>query len=175
VNVLEERAVYKTRWLIRRFADDAAFARGEAGEVVGGDGQLLPAESVIEGNLLLSEGIGELWDLVCGLGSPTAFSNANAYIGVGDSTTAESAAHTDLQAATNKTYKAMAATYPQRSGTTVTFQSVFGTSDANYAWQEFTVANASSGTGKNLNRKVSDQGTKASGQTWTVQLQVTIS
>ena len=89
MNVLEERAFYKTRWLIRRFADDAAFARGEAGEVVGGDGQKLPAESVIDGNILLSEGIGELWDLVCGLGSPIAFSNANAYIGVGDSTTAE--------------------------------------------------------------------------------------
>ena len=175
MNALQERAFYKTRWLIRRFSDDAAFARDEAGEVVGGDGQALPAESVIEGNLLLSEGIGELWDLVCGLGSPTAFSNANAYIGVGDSTTAESAAHTDLQAVSNKTYKAQAATYPQRSGTTVTFQSVFGSSDANYAWQEFTVANASSGTGKNLNRKVSDQGTKASGQTWTVQLQITLS
>lgn len=175
MNVLQERAFYKTRWLIRRFADDAAFARDEAGEVVGGDGQVLPAESVVEGNLLLSEGIGELWDLVCGLGSPTAFDNTNAYIGVGDSTTAESAAHTDLQAASNKTYKAQAATYPQRSGTTVTFQSVFGSSDANYAWQEFTVANASSGTGKNLNRKVSNQGTKASGQTWTVQLQITLS
>ena len=175
MNALQERAFYKTRWLIRRYADDAAFARGEAGEVIGGDGQPLPAESVIDGNILLAEGIGELWDLVCGLGSPTAFSNANAYIGVGDSTTAESAAHTDLQAASNKTYKAQAATYPQRSGTTVTFQSVFASGDANYAWQEFTVANASSGTGKNLNRKVSNQGTKASGQTWTVQLQITIS
>ena len=97
-------------WLDGGRRDDAAFARDEASEVVGGDGQMLPAESVIEGNILLSEGIGELWDLVCGLGSPTAFSNANAYIGVGDSTTAESAAHTDLQAASNKTYKAMAAT-----------------------------------------------------------------
>lgn len=175
MNVLQERAFYRTRWLIRRFADDAAFARDEAGEVVGGDGQVLPAESVIEGNILLAEGIGELWDLVLGLGSPVTFNNANAYIGVGDSTTAESAAQTDLQAASNKTYKAMAATYPQRSGTTATFQSVFGSADANYAWQEFTVSNTSSGTGKNLNRKVSAQGTKASGQTWTVQLQITLS
>jgi len=174
MNALEERAFYKTRWLIRRFADDAAFARGEVSEVVGGDGQVLPAESVIDGNILLSEGIGELWDLVCGLGSPTAFDNTNAYIGVGDSTTAESAAHTDLQAASNKTYKAMSATYPQRSGTTVTFQSAFASGDANYAWQEFTVSNTSSGTGKNLNRKVAANGTKASGQVWTVQLQITL-
>lgn len=175
MNALQERAFYKTRWHIRRFADDAAFARDEATEVVGGDGELLPAESVIDGNILLAEGIGEVWDLVCGLGSPIAFSNANAYIGVGDSTTAESAAHTDLQAASNKTYKAMSATYPQRSGTTVTFQSAFASGDANYAWQEFTVSNTSAGTGKNLNRKVSAQGTKASGQTWTVQLQITLS
>lgn len=175
MNALQDRAFYKTRWQIRRFADDAAFARDEATEVVGGDGELLPAESIIDGNILLAEGIGEVWDLVCGLGSPIAFSNANAYIGVGDSTTAESAAHTDLQAASNKTYKAQAATYPQRSGTTVTFQSVFASADANYAWQEFTVSNTSSGTGKNLNRKVSAQGTKASGQTWTVQLQITLS
>jgi hypothetical protein len=61
MNALQERAFYKTRWLIRRFSDDAAFARDEAGEVVGGDGQMLPAESVIEGNILFSEGIGELW------------------------------------------------------------------------------------------------------------------
>ena len=27
MNALQERAFYKTRWLIRRFADDAAFAR----------------------------------------------------------------------------------------------------------------------------------------------------
>ncbi len=175
MNALEERAFYKTRWLIRRFADDAAFARGEVSEVVGGDGQVLPAESIIDGNILLSEGIGELWDLVCGLGSPIAFSNANAYIGVGDSTTAESAAHTDLQAASNKTYKAMSATYPQRSGTTVTFQAAMASGDANYSWQEFTVANASSGTGKNLNRKVSNQGSKVAGQVWTIQLQITIS
>ena len=175
MNALQERAFYRTRWLIRRYADDAAFARDDASEVVGGDGELLPAESVIEGNILLAEGIGEVWDLVCGLGSPIAFSNANAYIGVGDSTTAESAAHTDLQAASNKTYKAMSATYPQRSGTTVTFQSAFASGDANYAWQEFTVSNTSSGTGKNLNRKVSAQGTKASGQTWTVQLQIALS
>jgi hypothetical protein len=52
---------------------------------------------------------------------------------------------------------------------------VFGSADANYAWQEFTVANASSGTGKNLNRKVSNQGTKASGQTWTLDLAITLS
>lgn len=175
MNALQDRAFYKTRWQIRRFADDAAFARDEATEVVGGDGELLPAESIIDGNILLAEGIGEVWDLVCGLGSPIAFSNANAYIGVGDSTTAESASQTGLQAASNKTWKAMAATYPQRTSQTVTWRAVFASGDANYAWNEFTITNASSDTGTNLNRKTSTQGTKAAGQSWTIDISITIS
>ena len=172
---LVERAMYRARWEIKRFANDDDFRAGRTSDVVDPEGNILPAEVTFEKNLLLAEGIGEMLDLFCGLGSPTAFSNANAYIGVGDSTTAESAAHTGLQASTNKLYKAMAATYPQRSGTTVTFQAEFGGTDANFSWQEFTVANGNSDAAKNWNRKVSNQGTKASGQTWTIQLQVTIS
>ena len=57
----------------------------------------------------------------------------------------------------------------------MTFQAAMASGDANYSWQEFTVANASSGTGKNLNRKVSNQGSKVAGQVWTIQLQITIS
>lgn len=157
-------AHYQTRWVIRRFADDAAFARGEAF-----------SESVIDGNLLLNEGIGTAWDLICGLGSPTAFSEANAYLGVGDSNTAESAAHTGLQASTNKLYKAVSAGYPQRSGQAVTWRAVFSGGEANFAWNEFTVANGNSDAASNLNRKVSAQGTKASGQTWTLDLTITLS
>lgn len=162
--VQQERVRYKTRWTIRRFADDTAYEAGRS-----------YSESVIDGNLLLNEGIAELWDLACGLGAPTAFSNANARIGVGDSNTAESAAHTGLQASTNKLYKAMESGYPQRSGQTVTWRAVFGSTDANFAWNEFTVANGSSDAAKNLNRKVSTQGTKASGQTWTLDLAITLS
>ncbi|MBI1397053.1 MAG: hypothetical protein GC151_13840 [Betaproteobacteria bacterium] len=159
-----EKLAYKTLWTIRRYADDAAFERDDPFAV-----------SEIDGNLLLNEGIGELLDLACGLGTPTNFGNTSAYIGVGDSTTAEAASQTDLQAASNKTYKAMSASYPQRSGQTVTWRAVFGSADANYAWEEFTIANGSSGTAKNLNRKVSSQGTKASGQTWTVDVSITLS
>lgn len=175
MEAVADRVLYKTVWKIQRFADDNAYERGEASEVVSADGNVLPAVSVIEGNLLLNEGIAELWDLACGLGAPSAWSNANARIGVGDSSTAESASQTDLQASTNKAYKAMEASYPSRSGQTVTWRSVFASGDANYAWNEFTVSNTSSGTGKNLNRKVSSQGTKASGQTWTVDLAITLS
>lgn len=104
----------------------------------------------------------------------TAFNNANAYLGVGDSTTAFAAAQTDLQAATNKLRKAMDATYPQRSANVVTLQSTFGSSEANYVWNEFGTFNASS-AGTMLQRKVSALGTKASGQTWQFQVVLTYS
>lgn len=104
----------------------------------------------------------------------TAFNNANAHIGVGDSTTAYAAGQTDLQAATNKVRKAMDATYPTGGANVLTFRSTFGTSDANFAWNEWGVFNASSG-GTMLNRKVESLGTKTNTQTWqfTVTLTVT--
>lgn len=105
--------------------------------------------------------------------SATFLNNANAYLGVGDSTTAFSAAHTDLQAATNKLRKAMDATYPQRSSNVLTFRSTFGTSDANYAWQEWAVFNASS-SGTMFSRKVESLGTKTSAQTWILTATVTV-
>lgn len=95
----------------------------------------------------------------------TAFNNANAHIGVGDSTTAHAVGQTDLQAATNKLRKAMDATYPSGATNVLTFRSTFGTSDANFAWQEWGVFNASSG-GTMLNRKVESLGTKTNTQTW---------
>ena len=104
--------------------------------------------------------------------SQTVFDNTNAYIGVGDSTNAFSAAHTDLQAATNKTRKAMDATYPSRSGLVVDFRSTFATGDANYAWQEWGIFNASSG-GDMLTRKVESLGTKTSSQSWQMTATIT--
>lgn len=95
----------------------------------------------------------------------TPFSNANSYIGVGDSTTAFAAGQTDLQAASNKLRKAMDATYPSGGSNVITFRSTFATGDANFAWQEWGVFNASS-AGTMLSRKVESLGTKTSAQTW---------
>ncbi len=69
----------------------------------------------------------------------------------------------------------MEATYPTNASQKVTFRAVFTSAEANYAWEEFTVSNAADDTGDNLNRKVSNQGTKASGQTWTVDVEITFS
>lgn len=106
----------------------------------------------------------------------TAFNNANSYIGVGDSTTAFSAAQTDLQAASNKLRKAMDATYPQRATNVLTFRSTFGTSEANFAWEEWAVFNAAA-SGTMMNRKVESLGTKTSAQSWqfTVDITITVS
>lgn len=103
----------------------------------------------------------------------TLFNNANAYLGVGDSTTAFSAAQTDLQAATNKLRKAMEATYPTIATNVITFRSLFGTSDANWAWQEWAVFNASS-AGTMLSRKVESLGTKANTQSWQLTVDLTV-
>lgn len=107
-------------------------------------------------------------DLITSLaigGAGTVFSNANAHIGVGDSSTAFAASQTDLQAASNKFRKAMDATYPQIAANVLTFRATFATGDANFAWNEWAVFNASSG-GTMMNRKVESLGTKTSSQSW---------
>lgn len=104
----------------------------------------------------------------------TAFNNANSFIGVGDSTTAHAVGQTDLQAATNKLRKAMDATFPSGGTNVLTFKSTFATTDANFAWQEWGVFNASS-AGTMLNRKVESLGTKVGTQTWAFTVTLTFS
>ena len=105
----------------------------------------------------------------------TALDNANAHIGIGDSTAAAAKAQTDLQAGSNKTYLAMDAAYPQRSGAAVTFQVTAGAAVANWVWNEFLVSTGSPGTAwcrfvLQMNGGVA----KASGQSWVLQVTVTI-
>lgn len=162
LQAIQDHGNWYAEWKIEKFKDDEAFAKGESYE-----------EVVIPKNILVNAGIDVMESLLIG-GAGTVFSNANAYLGVGDSNTAASASQTDLQAASNKLRKAMNVTYPTQASQVLTFQSDFGSSDANFAWEEFAVFNASSG-GTMLNRKVSSQGTKSSGQTWRLTLTITIS
>jgi hypothetical protein len=105
--------------------------------------------------------------------SVTEFNNANAYIGVGDSSAAFAAGQTDLQAATNKFRKGMDATFPTRAGNVLTFKATFGTSEANFAWNEYGIFNAANG-GTMLTRKVESLGTKLNTQQWQFTVQLTI-
>lgn len=136
-----------------------------------------------EGNLLMYGGVSCLWQCLIGNGTATAgqtltyFNNGNAYLGVGDSTTAAAATQTDLWG--QQLRKAMDATYPQHTDATssgaasIVFKSTFGSSDANFAWQEWGVFNGSSG-GRMLNRKVESLGTKAGGTTWALTVTLSI-
>jgi len=153
---LKESIKLKGHWILEKFDENGNFIGKSEWD-----------------NLFLNSGINEIWKLVCGNGG-SAFTNALATIGVGDSTTAEAATQTDLQAVTNKTYKAMDTGYPT-SGTDqkAIFKATFGSADANYSWQEFVIKNSTSSIC--LNRKVSNQGTKVSGQTWVITVELSLS
>lgn len=199
---------YRTEWTCEKFDQDKVDfviaqlkLRGEEKVLhrIGGDNIWRPFEDgapsdllrsfgmvpdkivVVPGNLLLNEGLQRLADLLIGAGG-TAYNNANAFIGVGDSATAEAASQTDLQAGTNHFYKGMNVTLPTRASQTITWASDFTTTEANYVWNEWSVsagATSASGSGfligtTNLNRKVTSLGTKTTG-TWTLTAQITFS
>lgn len=128
----------------------------------------------MEGNVLLNSGINEIWDLITGAvsGAGHTYDSSGTQIGVGDSSSGADPAQTDLQAAVNKTYKGMESGYPTSTSQKATFKASFGDSDANYAWNEWVVKQATSGIC--LNRKVENLGTKSSG-TWTLEVSITLS
>ena len=171
---------WKSLWTITKFKDENDVIAGmlrngvRIEDVVRQFPEAFLGEERFEGNIALNEGLQALINMLAGLAAVTAWNNANARLGVGDSNVAESAAQTGLQG-TNKTFKAMDTGYPTRTNQTCEWRATFGASDANYSWQEFTVVNAADDTGQNLNRKVTDKGTKSSGETWTLSLQITFS
>ena len=164
------------RWLchykLSKYQEDIEPHRGREDEFF----RLFRPYEVIEGqgNCLLNTGIDEMWDLITGVvsGADHIYDNSHAQIGVGDSDTAADPAQTDLQAATNKTYKGMEPGYPTSTSQKVTFRSSFGSSEANYTWNEWVVKQNTSAIC--LNRKVDSLGTKTSG-TWTLEVTVTLS
>jgi hypothetical protein len=122
--------------------------------------------------VFLNEGINYLWRLAMGETGLTPFSS-NSCIGVGDGTASASATQTGLLG-TNKYYKQVDSGYPQVSGTQIIFQATFGPTEANFAWNEWTVANGCGDEYINLNRKVEPLGTKSEGATWVLQVVLTI-
>jgi hypothetical protein len=125
------------------------------------------------GNKLLDEGVNEMWKLISGSGGKS-FNKNNSYIGVGDGTVAASGEQTGLQGA-NKLYKAADPTYPQINAQTITYRATFGSGEAAFAFQEFTIANGDSDAAVNICRKVESHGTKTLNDTWVVSLSITLS
>jgi len=168
----QEIANWLCRYRLSKYHQDIEPCRGREDEFH----QLFQPYEVIEGegNCLLNTGIDEIWDLVTGAvsGASHIFDNAAAQIGVGDSNTAADATQTDLQAATNKTYKGMESGYPTSTSQKATFKASFGSSEANYAWEEWVVKQSTSSIC--LNRKVESLGTKSTG-TWTLEVEISLS
>lgn len=172
---------------VERFWGDPTLEERESGLVLPYDTQEVP------GNVLVIGGASIQWQTLIGNGTATAaqaltyYNNGNAYISVGDSTTAAADTQTELQAATNRTRKAMDATYPLHTDSTgtvgsksIVFRSTFATTDANYAWQEWGIFNGA-GTGgppttggRMLNRKVESLGTKTSAATWVLTITLSL-
>lgn len=110
--------------------------------------------------------------MVAGDGTIIPFNNANAQIGVGDSTVAATPTQADLQG-TNTAYVSMDAGYPMITDQIISFRSTFNGDVANFSWSEVSIRNSATGM-VNLNRKVQAMGTKAAPAIWSVTLQVTL-
>jgi hypothetical protein len=169
---LHEGLTVKGRW------QAAYYAGGWTAEEIDQGLAGAPVEVYEADNLLVNVGIQLMLDLLIGAGG-TVYDNSNAYIGIGDSNTAAAAGQTDLQAVTNKVKAAMDATFPSRSGQTMSWRCTFGASEGNFSIQEAALfndgPNFTTELGTMLNRLVSSLGTKTSATTLQVTLTLTIS
>lgn len=133
---------------------------------------VLPYETIEHvGNLLLTAGVTRIWNLVGGV-AVTAYNATNSRLCVGDSSTAASAAQTDLQAATNKYYKLVSGA-PSISTNQTQYAATFGTAVANFQWNEWGIDNgtadsSTTGVAPMMNRAVvgGSLGTKTSSASW---------
>lgn len=143
----------------------------------------LPPDDVVEceDNILCTAGITRMLSLLIGAGGQ-AFTNTYARLGVGNGTTAVTAADTDLSGA-SKLYHGMDATYPSVATNVVTFRATFADAEANFAWNEWGIDCGGGGTGATnatvvaplLNHRVptTSMGTKTGGS-WIPTVTITI-
>lgn len=155
--IIEESA----HWQIRRFESEEAWKVEEPMGL-----------SEFDGNALLNEGINEIWTILCSAASGTKWDKANAALGVGNSNAAIDPTHTGLDGASQNYVSIDSVTFG--SSQKATWISTFQGSDGNFDWQEFTIANGAGDSYVNMNRKVSNQGTKVSGQVWELTLEITL-
>ncbi len=172
-----DHATHSSRWVIRKFiAQNGLNSLDSAKLSLAGNPNFNPYDYIIiRDNILLNVGITEMWGLIIGDVGSTPYDNANSQIGVGLDATAEDPTQTGLIDG-GAAFVAMESGFPVLAGQTLTFRGIFDGSTANFDWREFSVANGSPATtGINMNRKVDNQGTKAPGQTWTLDLSITLS
>jgi hypothetical protein len=135
------------------------------------EGDATPYEVIeSEPNLLVNAGIDFILNRIVGT-TGTSFNSTNAYIGVGTGTTAPAAGQTDLQGGTKT--RELVDGAPTVSSQVLTFVATFETTDANHAWSEWGLFNAST-AGTMLNRSVTAFGTKTSAESWVATVTVTL-
>jgi hypothetical protein len=168
--MVQDQGKAKTTWRIRRWASEEdrrvcrTYTEEEALALFGA-----AQFTEIPGNLVLDEGMNQLWTILCSAGG-TKYDNTNAQLGTGTSATGENYADSSLTAGV---WKGMMVSFPT-FGTSrkATWKSEFLSAEANQAWNEFSVRNGA-GADIMLNRKVSAQGTKTAGQVWELTLEIT--
>jgi len=145
------------------------------------------------GNLLVTEGLNQVTQLIIGSGGVT-FSNTHGLVTVGDSSTAAAVGDTYVTATftsgSNCYQNPNDASFPTQSNGVINSQSTYGSGVANFAWNTWgwaifngtAAANATlsaHGTGANqavlANHKVASLGTKGSGAAWVFSTSVTLS
>lgn len=182
--MVSDKIRYEPKWTIYKYKDpDNKVAKylGAGGDVYRAPNAPYAVEE-FPGNVALKTGIK---NLIIVSATPSGYtrtlrwSNSKAYLMVGSTSTAASAGQTALLASKTASYSkaaAMDANYPTRTSTTCKWRSTYSGTVANFNWYEYTVRNTNTKTsGASLNRKISTKGTKASGETWTLELQITYS
>lgn len=160
---ISEHSQWRVEWRVDKWFDTARKIAGFA-----------PDETAVETqNIILDTGANEMLKLITGTGG-TAFSAANSYLYVGTDSTAENAAQTGIIATgNNRAYATLDAGYPTVTGRQMVYRASFGDDQANFAWNEASIANGIGTNAVSMNRKVSSLGTKTTG-TWTLQISISL-
>jgi hypothetical protein len=184
---MEDFGTHFTQVRIGKFRDPDGMveALSKAGMPISGLIEFLPDRFIVleewEGNVLCNLGIQVLWynTTTAGGGTDTTaglFSNAHAVIYTGTGAPGVAAANTYANL-TAGVALSMDSTYPKFINgiyTQVAFHGTAGSGVANQAWAQYAVANADA-TPVLLNYLEAAKGTKVSGETWTIEIDITIS
>ena len=173
----------KTRWFVDRWDED------QTAWVVNRSGLVAPEScdfvalnvkpyrsSVVEGNLITTAGWTRASNLLTNQSATQALDSTHTRIGAGDGAGTAAAGDTDLSASAGSTHRwfQLVSGAGTVSTNTLAFSATFGTADGNFAWTEFGIDVGNTSSGNTVaallyNHKTSiAQGTKASGQTWSV-------
>jgi len=112
-----------------------------------------------EGNVILKEGANYIFRAIAGQAPTPYFDEINAYIGVGDSSEPADKTQTGLLGL-NVYYKKVQSGYPIIDEDSILYSAFYGSNEANFFWNELSIANGPSNDAVNLNRIVEPVGLK---------------